>query len=123
MDVARVLLTTSCTHALELALLALDVREGREVVVPSFTFVSTANAVLRAGGRLVLADIEEDTLGLDPEDVERRLSPKSAVPTRTSVAPSSIATSRSWLMPIESSPPSSRPRETASSRSSRNRRK
>ena len=55
----RVLLTTSCTHALELALLALGVGPGQEVIVPSFTFVSTANAVLRAGARPVLADIEE----------------------------------------------------------------
>jgi dTDP-4-amino-4,6-dideoxygalactose transaminase len=76
--VPRVLLTTSCTHALELALLALGLREGQEVVVPSFTFVSTANAVLRAGARLVLADIEAETLGLDPADVERRLTPRSA---------------------------------------------
>jgi dTDP-4-amino-4,6-dideoxygalactose transaminase len=71
----RVLLTTSCTHALELALLALGVGPGQEVVVPSFTFVSTANAVLRVGARPVFADIEEDTLGLDPRDVERRLTP------------------------------------------------
>src|SRR6266849_5597601 len=67
----RVLLTTSCTHALELALLALGIGAGDEVVVPSFTFVSTANAALRVGARPVFADIEERTLGLDPEDVAR----------------------------------------------------
>jgi dTDP-4-amino-4,6-dideoxygalactose transaminase len=70
----RVLLTTSCTHALELALLALGIGPGQEVVCPSFTFVSTANAVLRVGARPVFADIEEVTLGLDPADVERRLT-------------------------------------------------
>ncbi|HET7746341.1 MAG TPA: dTDP-4-amino-4,6-dideoxygalactose transaminase, partial [Vicinamibacteria bacterium] len=69
-----VLLTTSCTHALELALLALGVGPGQDVVVPSFTFVSTANAVLRCGARPVFADIAEDTLGLDPADVRRRLT-------------------------------------------------
>ncbi len=70
----RVLLTTSCTHALELALMALGIGPGSEVVLPSFTFVSTANAVLRVGARPVLADIEATTLGLDPADAERRAS-------------------------------------------------
>ena len=74
----RVLLTTSCTHALELALLALGIGPGQEVVCPSFTFVSTANAVLRVGARPVFADIAEDTLGLDPRDVERCLTPRTA---------------------------------------------
>ncbi len=75
---SRVLLTTSGTHALELALLALGVGPGREVVCPSFTFVSSANAVLRVGARPVFADIEEATLGLDPADVERRLTTRTA---------------------------------------------
>jgi dTDP-4-amino-4,6-dideoxygalactose transaminase len=74
----RVLLTTSCTHALELALLALGIGPGQEVVCPSFTFVSSANAVLRVGARPVFADIDERTLGLDPADVLRRLSPRTA---------------------------------------------
>jgi dTDP-4-amino-4,6-dideoxygalactose transaminase len=74
----RVLLTTSCTHALELALLALGIGPGQEVICPSFTFVSTANAVLRVGARPVFADIEETTLGLDPREVERRLTDRTA---------------------------------------------
>ncbi len=74
----RVLLTSSCTHALELALMALGIGPGQEVIVPSFTFVSTANAVLRAGARPVLADIEDRSLGLDPADVERRITPRTA---------------------------------------------
>jgi dTDP-4-amino-4,6-dideoxygalactose transaminase len=78
LDSPRVLLTTSCTHALELALMALGVGPGQEVVLPSFTFVSTANAVLRVGARPVLADIEARTLGLDPEDAERRLTPRTS---------------------------------------------
>jgi dTDP-4-amino-4,6-dideoxygalactose transaminase len=74
----RVLLTTSCTHAMELALLALGIGPGQEVICPSFTFVSTANAVLRVGARPVFADIEETTLGLDPADVERRITGQTA---------------------------------------------
>jgi dTDP-4-amino-4,6-dideoxygalactose transaminase len=74
----RVLLTTSGTHALELALLALGVGPGQDVICPSFTFVSSANAVLRVGARPVFAEIEETSLGLDPTDVERRLTPRTA---------------------------------------------
>jgi dTDP-4-amino-4,6-dideoxygalactose transaminase len=77
LGVQRVLLTTSCTHALELALLALGIGKGHEVIVPSFTFVSTANAVLRVGALPVFADIEDRTLGLDPVDAERRVGPRT----------------------------------------------
>ncbi|MBN2371604.1 MAG: dTDP-4-amino-4,6-dideoxygalactose transaminase, partial [Vicinamibacteria bacterium] len=73
----HVLLTTSCTHALELSLMALGVGPGDEVVCPSFTFVSTANAVLRVGARPVFADIEDVALGLDPADVARRLTERT----------------------------------------------
>jgi dTDP-4-amino-4,6-dideoxygalactose transaminase len=75
LGVSKVLLTTSCTHALELALLALGIGPGQEVICPSFTFVSTANAVLRVGARPVFADIEDRTLGLDPAQVEACLTP------------------------------------------------
>jgi dTDP-4-amino-4,6-dideoxygalactose transaminase len=61
----KVLLTTSCTHALEMAALLLDVGPGDEVVVPSFTFVSTANAFVLRGARVVFADVRPDTLNLD----------------------------------------------------------
>jgi dTDP-4-amino-4,6-dideoxygalactose transaminase len=77
LGVSRVLLTTSCTHALELALLALGIGPGQEVICPSFTFVSTANAILRVGATPVLADIEEASLGLDPADTEIRLSART----------------------------------------------
>jgi dTDP-4-amino-4,6-dideoxygalactose transaminase len=66
-----VLLTTSCTDALEMAALLLDIEPGDTVIVPSFTFVSTALAFVRAGARLVFADIERNTLGIDPDDVAR----------------------------------------------------
>lgn len=77
LDSPHVLLTTSCTHALELALMALGIGPGQEVVVPSFTFVSTANAVLRAGARPIFADIEDRTLGLDAANAERCLTPRT----------------------------------------------
>jgi dTDP-4-amino-4,6-dideoxygalactose transaminase len=74
----RVLLTTSCSHAMELAFLALGIGPGHEVILPSFTFASSANAALRVGARPVFAEIDERTLGLDPADVERRLTPRTA---------------------------------------------
>lgn len=78
LGVSRVFLTTSCTHALELALLALGVGRGDEVICPAFTFASTANAVVRVGARPIFADIDDETLGLDPADVEARLTPRTA---------------------------------------------
>jgi len=68
------LLTTSCTHALELALMALGIGTGDEVIVPSFTFVSSANAILLQGARPVFAEVREDTLNVDPEDIRRKLT-------------------------------------------------
>jgi len=78
LGVKRVLLTTSCTHALELALLTLGIGPGQEVICPSFTFVSTANAILRVGARPVFAEIEERSLGLDVADVAARVTGKTA---------------------------------------------
>lgn len=77
LGVAKALLTTSCTHALELAALLLDLRPGDEVIVPDFTFVSTANAFLIHGGRPVFADILPETLNLDPSSLANRLSPRT----------------------------------------------
>lgn len=64
-----VILTTSCTDALEMAALLLELEPGDEVIVPSFTFVSTALAFARTGADVVFADIEDEYLSLDPEDV------------------------------------------------------
>ena len=63
---ADVLLTTSCTSALEMSGLLLDLEPGDTVIVPSFTFVSSALAFVRTGARVVFADIESETLGIDP---------------------------------------------------------
>jgi dTDP-4-amino-4,6-dideoxygalactose transaminase len=62
------------TDALVIALRALDLRPGDEVIVPAFTFVATASAVVLAGGRPVLVDVEPDTLNLDPASVAEKIS-------------------------------------------------
>ncbi len=77
LGVPRVLLTTSCTHALELAALLLDVREGDEVIVPSFTFVSTVNAFVLRGAQPRFVDIRPDTLNLDETLLERAITPRT----------------------------------------------
>ena len=61
---------SSCTAALQLAIQLLDLEPGDEVIVPSMTFVATANAVIHAGATPVLADVDRDTLNLDPQQVE-----------------------------------------------------
>lgn len=73
----RALLTTSCSDALELAGLLADLHPGDDVVLPSFTFASCANAVALRGSNPIFADIRPDTLGLDVADVERRLTPRT----------------------------------------------
>ena len=73
----KVLLTTSCTHALELAALLLDIGPDDEVIVPSFTFVSTANAFVLRGARIRFADIRPDTLNIDEKQIESLISPRT----------------------------------------------
>lgn len=67
----------SGTSALHAALAAYGIGEGDEVIVPSFTFIATANAPLFVGAKPVFAEIEEETYGLDPEDVERNITPRT----------------------------------------------
>lgn len=73
----KALLTTSCTHALEMAALLLDIQPGDEVIVPSFTFVSTANAFAMRGAKLVFADIRPDTLNLDENHLAKLITPRT----------------------------------------------
>jgi dTDP-4-amino-4,6-dideoxygalactose transaminase len=79
LGVAKALVTTSCTHALEMCALLLDIKPGDEVIVPSFTFVSTANAFALRGARIVFADIRPDTLNLDESRLEELVTPKTKV--------------------------------------------
>lgn len=74
---ARVLLTTSCTDALEMAALLLDVQPGDEFIVPSFTFVSTANAFVLRGARPRFADIRPDTLNIDEQQLASLITPRT----------------------------------------------
>ena len=76
---AKALLTTSCTDALEMAALLLDIRPGDEVIVPSFTFTSTANAWVLRGAVPVFADIRPDTLNIDERQLEALISEKTRV--------------------------------------------
>jgi dTDP-4-amino-4,6-dideoxygalactose transaminase len=73
----RALLTTSCTHALDMIALLLDIQPGDEIIVPSFTFVSTINAFALRGGVPVFADIRPDTLNIDETLVERLITPRT----------------------------------------------
>lgn len=70
-------LTASCTSALELAALAIDIKEGDEVIVPSFTFVSSANAFALRGARLVLVDVNPNTMCLDEDLLEKAITSKT----------------------------------------------
>jgi len=67
----------SCTAALHLAMVAIGLEPGDEVIVPSMTFVASANAVIHAGGRPVLADVNRQTMNLDPDDIARRITPRT----------------------------------------------
>jgi dTDP-4-amino-4,6-dideoxygalactose transaminase len=75
----NVVATNSGTAALHLALMALDLREGDEVILPSMTFAAAVQAVLAAGAKVVFCEIDERTLNVDPEDVARRIGPRTRV--------------------------------------------
>lgn len=77
LGVRRALLTTSCTHALEMAAILLDIQPGDEVIAPCFTFVSTVNAFAVRGARPVFADIRPDTLNIDETKLESLITPKT----------------------------------------------
>lgn len=71
------LLTTSCTHALEMAALLCDIKEGDEVILPSYTFVSTANAFVLRGAKAVFVDIRPDTMNIDETLIEDAITEKT----------------------------------------------
>lgn len=74
---AKVLLTTSCTHALELAVLLADIKPGDEVIMPSYTFVSTADAFVLRGAKVVFVDIRPDTMNIDEKLIEDAITDKT----------------------------------------------
>ncbi len=75
--IRKVLMTPSCTAALEMAAILCDLQPGDEVIMPSFTFVSTASAVVRLGARPVFVDIRSDTLNLDDALIEQAITPRT----------------------------------------------
>jgi len=77
LGVPRALLTTSCTHALEMTALLVGAQPGNEIIIPSFTFVSTVNAFVLRGARPVFADIRPDTLNLDESRLEALITPRT----------------------------------------------
>lgn len=76
-DVPHVLLTHSCTGALEMAALLLDLTPDDEVIIPSYTFATTASAFLRTGARIVFCEVEPATMNLDVADVEKRITDRT----------------------------------------------
>ena len=77
LDCKKVLLTTSCTHALEMAAILIDIEAGDEVIMPSYTFVSTANAFVLRGAKIVFVDIRPDTMNIDETLIEAAITLKT----------------------------------------------
>jgi dTDP-4-amino-4,6-dideoxygalactose transaminase len=77
LGVPGVLLVTSCTHALEMAALLLDIRKGDEVITPSFTYVSTINAFVLRGARPVFVDVRPDTMNIDERILDGFITPRT----------------------------------------------
>jgi dTDP-4-amino-4,6-dideoxygalactose transaminase len=73
----KALLTTSCTHALEMAAILLDIKDGDEVIMPSYTFVSTANAFVLRGAKVVFVDIRPNTMNIDASKIEEAITSKT----------------------------------------------
>ena len=76
---SKALLTTSCTHALELAALLCDLKEGDEVIMPAYTFVSTADAFVLRGAKIVFVDIRPDTMNIDENKIEEAITDRTRV--------------------------------------------
>jgi len=74
---AKALMTTSCTHSLEMASMLSDIKEGDEVIMPSYTFTSTANAFVLRGAKIVFIDIRKDTMNMDEKLVEGAITEKT----------------------------------------------
>src|SRR5215207_414514 len=77
LGVPKALLTTSCTHALEMSAILLDIQPGDEVIIPDFTFVSTVNAFVLRGAKPIFLDIRPDTLNVDESKLEAAITPRT----------------------------------------------
>jgi len=76
-DSKNILLTSSCTHALETAAISLDIQKGDEVIMPSFTFTSTANAFVLRGAKIVFVDVRPETMNVDEREIEKAVTRKT----------------------------------------------
>jgi len=77
LECKKALLVTSCTHALEMSAILIDIKEGDEVIMPSYTFVSTANAFVLRGATIVFVDIRPDTMNIDETKIEQAITEKT----------------------------------------------
>src|SRR6266496_4472403 len=93
LGVKKALLTTSCTHALEMSAILLEIQPGDEVIIPDFTFVSTVNAFVLRGARPVFLDVRPDTLNLDESKLEGAITSitRVVVPLRSTRFPCAMA--------------------------------
>ena len=73
----KILLTTSCTSALEMAAILLDIKPGDEVIMPSYTFVSTADAFVMVGAKVIFVDVNPKTMNIDENEIEKAITPKT----------------------------------------------
>ena len=73
----RILLTTSCTSALEMAAILLNIKPGDEVIMPSYTFVSTADAFVMVGAKIIFVDINPNTMNIDENEIEKAITSKT----------------------------------------------
>lgn len=76
-DAKKVLLTTSCTHALEMAAILIDVKAGDEIIMPSYTFVSTANAFVLRGAKIIFVDVRPETMNINEDLIEAAITKKT----------------------------------------------
>ena len=110
----KVLLTTSGTTALDMAMLLCDIQPGDEVILPSFTFSSTATSAVLAGAKLVFVDVRPDTMNIDEKKIEQAITerPRSSWPSTTPVLPARWTPS--WTLPAAITSRSSRMRPRVS---------
>ena len=98
-DVRHVMLTTSCTHALEMAAYLCDIKPGDEVIMPSYTFVSTADAFVLRGAKIVFVDIRPDTMNIDETKIEQPSHQKQKRLFRFIMQEFPVRWIQSWLWP------------------------
>lgn len=97
--VGHVMLTTSCTHALEMAAFLADIHPGDEVIMPSYTFVSTADAFALRGAKIVFVDIRPDTMNIDEKLIEQAITEKPGQLFRFTMRELPVKWIQLWILP------------------------